>query len=125
HLITGARPFAALDGDRIVDPSPRKDDGRAWCSWLEPHRVVERGVLTEVTVLGRAQDVAAQVWSAANGFPGDPRYREFHKRQGRGGLRYWRVTGHQVDLGGKEPYDPSAAADAVRAHADHYAWMIA
>jgi 1,4-alpha-glucan branching enzyme len=120
HLVTTATPEAALDGDRVVDASPRKDDGRAWCTWLEPHRVVEGGVLTDLTVYGRAMDVAEQVWSADVGYPGDGRYREFHKRHGWRGLRYWRVTGRGVDLGDKGPYDPAAAHDAVYTHADHF-----
>ncbi len=124
HLITGSTPVTALDGDRSIGGQPDRSDGRAWGSWLEPHRVVERGVVTPVTVLGRAQDIAEQVWNAEVGFPGDGRYREFHKRHGMRGLRYWRVTGRDVGLGEKAVYSPDDAREAIRTHADHFAWMI-
>jgi 1,4-alpha-glucan branching enzyme len=46
-----------------------------------------------------------QVWSRSEGYPGDGGYLEFHKIRWPGGLKFWRVTGRGVDLGGKEPYD--------------------
>lgn len=45
------------------------------------------------------------VWSRSEGYPGDGGYLEFHKIRWPGGLKFWRVTGRGVDLGGKEPYD--------------------
>jgi 1,4-alpha-glucan branching enzyme len=41
-----------------------------------------------------------------------------------GGLKLWRVTGSEVDLGGKEPYDPEAALARARGHADHFAGLL-
>jgi 1,4-alpha-glucan branching enzyme len=35
------------------------------------------------------------------------------------------VSGPSVDLGAKEPYDPAAALDRARAHADHFAGLLA
>ena len=95
----GAGP--ATDGT----PGPI-DPNAAWGDVLDPVRVVEDGVLTEVTVLGRCGDVAERVWNAEVGYPGDGRYREFHKLHGLRGLRYWRVTDRTADLGAKLPYDP-------------------
>jgi hypothetical protein len=40
---------------------------------------------------------AHQVWSRHGGYPGDPRYLDFHKRHAETGLRLWRVT----DAGGR------------------------
>ena len=51
-----------------------------------------------------------QVWSRQEGYPGEGRYLEFHKIRWPGGLKLWRVTGDAVDLGAKEPYDPSPGA---------------
>ena len=42
-----------------------------------------------------------------------------------GGLKLWRVSGPGVDLGAKQPYDPAAAADRARGHADHFAHLLA
>lgn len=85
---------------------------------------------------GRDPSSARQVWSRECGYPGDPRYREFHRdlshdaewhyvapylsgaaNRSFTGLKYHRVTGRH---GAKEWYDPEAARDAVREHAAHF-----
>ena len=82
---------------------------------------------------GRAQDLYAfvrdprasgQVWSRAQGYPGDEWYLEFHKIRWPDGLRLWRVTGSAVDLGGQQRYDPAAAGAAVTSHADHFVSVL-
>jgi 1,4-alpha-glucan branching enzyme len=89
-----------------------------------------------LAVFGRDPWSARQVWSRQGGYPGDPRYREFHRDlvdeaewgsvsgflPGAGvryptGLKYHRVTGGSAE---KEIYDRTAAMDAVREHADHF-----
>jgi 1,4-alpha-glucan branching enzyme len=65
-----------------------------------------------------------QVWSSQQGYPGDAHYREFHKKDGRSGAQYWRVTGPGVDLGAKDLYDPAVAAARVAAHADHFVSVV-
>jgi 1,4-alpha-glucan branching enzyme len=67
---------------------------------------------------------SAQVWSRAQGYPGDEWYLEFHKIRWPDGLRLWRVTGPRVDLGDKRQYDPQAAQVAARNHADHFAGVL-
>lgn len=126
HLIEGCEPVCRLDGDeRIpVDESDLADAGQAWRSVLEPVVVVERGEPTGVVVLGRCPDVSEQVWSGEVGYPGDPRYLEFHKRHGLRGLRYWCVTGPGVDLGGKDWYHPDRVPDAIRSHASHFVGTV-
>jgi 1,4-alpha-glucan branching enzyme len=83
----------------------------------------------------RDHETGRQVWSAQEGYPGDPVYREFYRDLGwdagydyirpwlhedgvrRGvGLKYHRVTG-KVALSGKELYDPGAAEERAREHA--------
>jgi 1,4-alpha-glucan branching enzyme len=85
----------------------------------------------------RDSEATLPVWSARDGYPGDARYREFHRdlgwdlpaaeleRQGIDcarplGLKLHRVSGRQSSLEDKQPYDPAAALDAVRRDASHY-----
>ncbi|MCX8126027.1 MAG: DUF1957 domain-containing protein, partial [Dehalococcoidia bacterium] len=58
------------------------------------------------------------------GYPGDFSYREFHKKDGISGLRYWRVTGAHVDLGDKEYYEPYHAQQRVAEHSAHFASLV-
>ncbi len=77
-----------------------------------------------VAVIARHPEVSGQVWSAAQGYPGDPFYREFHRKDDRSGLRYWRVSGPTVDLGAKSEYVVAAAAERARVHAEHFAASV-
>jgi len=72
----------------------------------------------------RDTETSLQVWSARFGYPGDPYYLEFHKKHAPGGLRYWRVTDHEGDLGTKLPYEPERALERVREHARHFARLV-
>ncbi|HWM23817.1 MAG TPA: 1,4-alpha-glucan branching protein domain-containing protein [Chthoniobacterales bacterium] len=84
----------------------------------------------------RDRDSSRQVWSATEGYPGDPAYREFYRdigfdlpleylRPGAAptaarkftGLKYHRITGRDCD---KELYDPGQAQSAADAHAAHF-----
>jgi 1,4-alpha-glucan branching enzyme len=83
----------------------------------------------------RDRDSSRQVWSATEGYPGDPAYREFYRdigfdlppeyvRPGSAagfrkftGIKYHRITGRD---GVKELYDPALAARAADAHASHF-----
>ncbi len=74
-----------------------------------------------VAVFGRDPATGAQVWSAERGYPGDPRYLEFHQKDPESGLRYWRVTGRPE----KALYDPAAAQAAAAEHARHFVALLA
>ncbi len=82
----------------------------------------------------RDRDSSRQVWSAKEGYPGDPAYREFYRDIGfdlplehlgpvaRGmrkfsGVKYHRITGAGVE---KELYDRAAADEAAEKHAAHF-----
>jgi 1,4-alpha-glucan branching enzyme len=78
----------------------------------------------DLFALVRDPKASAQVWSRAQGYPGDEWYLEFHKIRWPDGLRLWRVTGGGVDLGGKQRYDPSAASNSARNHAEHFASVL-
>jgi len=92
-----------------------------------------------VACFGRDPESSRQIWSATEGYPGDPLYREFHRDIGHEreygyirpflpaggvradtGLKYRRVTGREED---KEPWDPEAALARAGEHAAHYAGL--
>ncbi|MBI3522840.1 MAG: DUF1957 domain-containing protein [Chloroflexi bacterium] len=85
-----------------------------------PYLVADSGV----AAVARHGDVSGQVWSAASGYPGDPAYREFHRKDDRTGLRYWSVTATTVGLGNKDDYDVDRARERVRTHAAHFAGVV-
>src|SRR5947208_7026548 len=85
-------------------------------------------------VFARDRDSSRQVWSAQEGYPGDPAYREFYRDIGfdlpmdhlgpvaRGtrkfsGVKYHRITGQSVE---KDLYDRDAAKKAADGHATHF-----
>lgn len=87
----------------------------------------------------RDSESSARVWSAESGYPGDSRYREFYRDIGHDlhepsiaafrltdgtrrnvGIKYYRVTGRNVLLHEKEPYDRRAALEAVNEHANDF-----
>ena len=89
-----------------------------------------------VTVFGRDLESSKQVWSAKEGYPGDPVYREFYRDIGYDltteelhpylqpenfrrftGLKYYRITGGTDQ---KEPYNPQLAQAKVRVHAGDF-----
>ncbi|CAB49676.1 1,4-alpha-glucan branching protein [Pyrococcus abyssi] len=76
-----------------------------------------------VVVFARNRETGIQVWSADIGYPGDPWYREFHKKAEKSGGQYWRVTGTK-DLGAKEPYEPEKAMERVEEHANHFLNLV-
>ena len=78
----------------------------------------------DLFALVRDPKASSQVWSRAQGYPGDEWYLEFHKIRWPDGLRLWRVTGSGVDLGGKQRYDPGAAGNSARNHAEHFASVL-
>jgi 1,4-alpha-glucan branching enzyme len=82
----------------------------------------------------RDRDSTRQVWSAHEGYPGDPAYREFYRDIGfdlpighlgplaRGarkfsGVKYYRITGRGEE---KDFYDPAIAETAAEMHATHF-----
>jgi len=87
----------------------------------------------------RDSQSSARVWSAEWGYPGDGRYREFYRDIGHDldqpsiapfrladgsrrnvGLKYYRVTGRNVPLHEKQPYDRGAALEAAGEHANAF-----
>jgi 1,4-alpha-glucan branching enzyme len=105
-----------------------------------PRRGVYAPIYTPsgVAAFARDPESSMQVWSAENGYPGDPVYREFYRDIGwdldydyvkpyvqatgdrkNVGIKYYRITGN-VPLGEKQPYDPLAAATRAAVHAGNF-----
>lgn len=77
-----------------------------------------------VAVIGRNNRASFQVWSAAHGYPGDGLYREFHRKDANSGMKYWRLTSKDCDLGDKMLYDPALAQHQTKMHADHFVSLV-
>jgi len=106
-----------------------------------PKRGVYAPMFTENGVACFARDISSskQVWSAREGYPGDSDYREFYRDVGfdapydyikpylhkdgvrrNTGLKYYKITGSNVDLGKKEPYNPESARKKAVIHAENF-----
>ncbi|MFZ5642129.1 MAG: glycoside hydrolase family 57 protein [Bacillota bacterium] len=91
---------------------------------------------TGVAAFGRDTESSKQVWSANEGYPGDPYYREFYRDIGydmdfeyikpyihpdgiriHTGMKYYRITGKSSH---KEPYIPSVAVEKAATHAGNF-----
>lgn len=87
-------------------------------------------------VFARDRDSSRQVWSATEGYPGDPAYRDFYRDIGFDrpleylwpksaapavrkftGLKYHRITGHDRE---KNLYEPAWAETVADTHAAHF-----
>ncbi|MCE9611802.1 MAG: DUF1957 domain-containing protein [Chthoniobacter sp.] len=103
-----------------------------------PHFAVYAPCFTPggVAAFGRDRESSRQVWSAEEGYPGDPAYRDFYRDIGFDlsreylrdflpadgtrkftGLKYHRITDR---AGGKEIYNRGWAMGAVDSHAGHF-----
>lgn len=119
--------FAVVEADALLGATPVPASG-VRAPIASPHGVA---------LFGRDPAASEAVWSAEVGYPGHPAYREWHRDVGfdralpllpaldRGpagtrvatGLKLHRVTGRDVPLGDKAPWDPAAAEAQARAHA--------
>src|SRR6266568_3689462 len=116
----GRRPDVGCRSARIAPPVP----GIPVTARRSNRIASADGNTGDLFALVRDPRSSRQVWSRAQGYPGDEWYLEFHKIRWPDGLRLWRVTGPQVDLGAKRQYDPEAAQTSARNHADHFASVL-
>ncbi len=89
-----------------------------------------------VAAFGRDLGSSKQVWSANEGYPGDPQYREFYRDIGYDldyeylkphlpssgirastGIKYFRITGRDM---AKQPYNPHLAREQAALHAGNF-----
>jgi 1,4-alpha-glucan branching enzyme len=119
--------YAVLDGHGLLHAKPRPRYG------VYAPIVSRQGV----AFFGRDSDATLPVWSARDGYPGDPAYREFHRDLGWDlpkedlttlglpterplGLKLHRVSDLQAPLDQKQPYQPLEAEGRCAIHARHY-----
>ncbi len=127
HLLQGGETrgvyierFGALKDlwEQFEDENPKTSVAK---TVYQPYIVTSGGEKEEpVHVFFRDHITGSQVWSKWQGYPGNEWYLEFHKKHHLGGLRYWRVTGHDADLGLKQVYDPQKAEEDTGSHCAHF-----
>jgi 1,4-alpha-glucan branching enzyme len=120
----GDVPHGVERFDAAWEGETRKDHPEPARSAYQAYLVGDQGTGTGVTAFVREPLASMQVWSRHHGYPGDESYLEFHKIRWPGGLKFWRVTGPGVDLGGKGPYDPVRAGFRSSDHATHFSGFL-
>ncbi len=133
HLAQAGEPLGTyaevpLGAERFDVDRPDTPAGTAARPVRTPYRayrVTPPRAKRSVAALVRDPRSSMQVWSRHRGYPGDEWYLEFHKIRWPGGLKLWRVTGPDVDLGAKRPYEPARALGRARDHARHFAHLVA
>ena len=137
HLARAGSPLGAygdiplgaerFDAERHDDPSKPGRRTKAARSPYHAYRVSQatRGSARgSVAALVRDPRSSMQIWSRHQGYPGDESYLEFHKIRWPGGLKLWRVSGPNVDLGAKRPYEPRTALERAAGHASHFVYLL-
>ncbi len=126
-MVDSGLRYAVLDGHGLLNANPRPRYG------LYSPICSKNGV----AFFGRDSDSTLPVWSAHEGFPGNPVYREFHRDLGWElskedlnkinlkeprplGLKLNRVTHKSASLENKEAYQPKPAREKVKQHAMKY-----
>ncbi|MFI5280476.1 MAG: 1,4-alpha-glucan branching protein domain-containing protein [Gemmatimonadales bacterium] len=117
----GAERFDAERHDQAPPASRQAAPARS------PHEIyrIDGTGRTALAAFVRDPDASMQVWSRNKGYPGDGTYLEFHKIRWPGGLKLWRVTDPDADLGAKQAYDPALARSRAGDHARHFASVLA
>jgi len=77
-----------------------------------------------VACFARDPYTTVRVWSGDVGYPGDPRFLEFHKQLYPGRLRYWAIGTNKADLGAKPPYSPWDAYEQIAGQAADFVQLV-
>ncbi len=119
--------YAVLDGHGLLNANPRPRYGL-----YAPICTKKR-----VAFFGRDSESTLPVWSAREGYPGNPNYREFHRDLGWDlsidslkkiginenrplGIKLFKITSKNTSLENKEQYDPQAAQKSIEKDAENY-----
>jgi 1,4-alpha-glucan branching enzyme len=129
HMAHAGAPLG-LYGDRATAHTPRPAAPRAPAgpATYSPYRAWRVGApraTGSVATFVRDPASTLAVWSRHDGYPGDAAFLEFHKIRWPGGLRLWRVTDRNSDLGAKAPYDPAMARARAWTYGRDYAGRLA
>ncbi len=111
----------------LVENSHVHDNGHhAGASVQEPVWVAGDGSDSPTpAAFARDPHICKQVWCGFVGYPADGTYLEFHKRYGqRRGLRYWKITDRESDLGAKDLYYPDDVEGRLYEHAQHFCGQV-
>tara|TARA_Y100001968_G_scaffold62729_1_gene53467 strand:+ start:579 stop:2144 length:1566 start_codon:yes stop_codon:yes gene_type:complete len=125
-LESGLR-YAVLDGHGLLNANPRPRYG------LYAPICTKKGV----AFFGRDSESTLPVWSARDGYPGNPNYREFHRDLGWDlsiqdlekigikdkrplGIKLFKITSIDTPLENKESYDPDEARESIKIDAKNY-----
>src|SRR5207237_9352240 len=99
-----SRLHSDAQGDGRASPAIPVNEAR---SPYAPYRVASRGGNGSAIAFIRDPKTTLQVWSRDHGYPGEYAYLEFHKQHFPRGLRFWRITDQQGDIGPKIPSYPN------------------
>ncbi len=119
--------YAVLDGHGLLNADPRPRYG------LYAPICTRRGV----AFFGRDSESTLPVWSARDGYPGNPNYREFHRDLGWDlstenlkkigfkekrplGIKLFKISAKNTSLENKQEYDPQAAKESVKKDAENF-----
>ena len=119
--------YAVLDGHGLLNADPRPRYG------LYAPICTKNGV----AFFGRDSESTLPVWSARDGYPGNSKYREFHRDLGWDlpieklnkigikekrplGIKLFKISPKNTSLENKQPYDPKAAKDRAEEDANNY-----
>lgn len=120
----GDVPHGVERFDAAWEGESRHDGTQHTRSAHQAYLVGDQDTGAGVTAFVREPQTSLQVWSRHHGYPGDESYLDFHKIRWPGGLKFWRVTGPDSDLGDKGPYDPVGAGYRASDHATHFAGFL-
>ena len=119
--------YAVLDGHGLLNADPRPRYG------LYAPICTRKGV----AFFGRDSESTLPVWSARDGYPGNPNYREFHRDLGWDlsienlkkiginekrplAIKLFKISSKKTSLENKQQYDPKAANKSVEKDAENY-----
>jgi 1,4-alpha-glucan branching enzyme len=120
----GDVPHGVERFDAAWEGESRNDGTKPTRSAHQAYLVDDQDTGAGVTAFVREPQASVQVWSRHHGYPGDESYLDFHKIRWPGGLKFWRVTGPDSDLGDKGPYHPVGARCRASDHATHFAGFL-
>jgi len=121
---SGDVPHGTERFDAAFEGDSRKTGAKATRSAYRAYYVGDPQAGKGLAAFVREPKASMQVWSRQLGYPGDGSYLEFHKIRWPSGLKYWSVTGSDVDLGGKRAYDPGQARYKASDHATHFSGFL-
>jgi len=126
-MVEAGLRYAVLDGHGLLNAEPRPRYG------LYAPICTKRGV----AFFGRDSESTLPVWSARDGYPGNPNYREFHRDLGWDlsidnlkkigikenrpiGIKLFKITSKHTSLENKQQYDPQIAKESVEQDSENY-----